>query len=224
MIFLIFITANAEQNNFSINKNYCDAISDFGQTPVLISNYKLGLIDKILSVAKGILLSGGGDIHPKFFNQQVHPKSNNINIARDEFELELFHKAVQKDIPVLGICRGIQIINIAQNGNLFQDIKNHMQKLPRDLPSHTVRLSKQNNFLSFDKIDTIEVNSMHHQAINILGQKLIATAISNDGLIEAIEYPNKKFIVGVQWHPECLYKTYKVHREIFKKFVAATMI
>ncbi len=221
MIILIFITANNEHNNFSINKNYCNAISDFGQVPVLISNYKLELIDKIICVADGILFSGGPDIHAKFFNQSLHPKVNNINIKRDKFEIELCKKAVKKNIPILGICRGIQIINVALGGNIFQHISNHMQNIPRDLVWHNINPICKTKIFNMSNGKNIKVNSLHHQAVNVLGKDLIISAKANDGTIEAIENPNKKFLVGVQWHPECLYKIYSVHAQIFKMFAQA---
>ena len=220
---LIFITANNEGNNFLINKNYCNAISDLGQVPILISNYKLDVIDKIISVADGILFSGGGDIHAKFFNQKLHPKVNDINFERDEFELKLCAKAIQKNLPILGICRGMQIINIAMGGNIFQHISNHMQNIPRDLPIHNVNVLYGTKLFCISKAEKIKVNSLHHQAVNVLGNEIIISAKADDGTIEAIEMPNKKFVLGVQWHPESLYKIYDVHGKIFKEFVNATL-
>lgn len=219
---LIFITANSEQNNFCINKNYCDAIASFGQTPILISTYNTNLIDKIISVADGILLSGGADIHAKFFNQKLHPAARNINEKRDEFEILLCQKAIAKNLPVLGICRGIQILNIALGGNIFQDIPNHMQTTPRDLPSHRIMVKKSSMLFKITNATEIDVNSFHHQSVNVLGKNLVISATADDGTIEAIEHTQKKFVIGVQWHPEALNKIYAVHNKIFEAFVNAT--
>lgn len=220
---MIFITANSQQNNFSVNKNYCDAISKFGQTPILISTYNINLIDKIIKLADGILLSGGGDIHPKFFNQHLHPKSNNINTKRDEFEIALCKKTIEKNLPLLGICRGIQILNVALGGNIFHHIPNHMQSIPRDLPSHFVNPQKSTKFFEIAGAKEIQVNSLHHQAIHNLGKNLIISSLANDGVIESVEHTQKKFIMGVQWHPEALNKIYTVQNKIFQAFVESTL-
>ncbi len=220
---MIFITANNDGKNFCINKNYCTAISDFGQTPVLISNFNLQAIDKIISVADGILFTGGGDIHAKFFNQRLHPKASDINIARDEFELKLCMKAIQKNLPVLGICRGIQIINIALGGNIFQHINGHMQNIPRDLAAHNVYLKSDTKLFKLIGQKKMQVNSLHHQAVNILGKDLKISGFAEDGIIEAIEMPSKKFVMGLQWHPESLYKVYESQMKIFKGFAEASL-
>lgn len=218
---MICITANTDGGLFTINKNYCEAVLKFGQLPLLISSYDVNQIDNILKMCDGIILSGGGDIHSKFFDQTLHPKANSINIERDEFEIALCKRAIKKNKPILAICRGMQILNIAcGNGSLFQHIIGHVQDKPRDLTSHDV-IVKDNSILhKIYKQRIISVNSIHHQAINKVGNGLDISATSQD-IIEAIELKSCKFVIGVQWHPEALLGS--VHDELFKAFVNATI-
>jgi len=222
---LIFITANNPKDDpdvYKINKKYCDAIKKFGALPILIGTYDLDYIKIIIKHASGILLSGGGDVHAKFFNQWLNKNANNINFERDKFEIELTRAAFEKNIPILGICRGMQVLNIALGGDILQDIKNHPNNSYE--PVHQVDILENTKLAQIVRKKKIKVNSMHHQAINNLSNELIISGLSQDKLIESIESPLQDFVLGVQWHPEYLYKKYIAHEKILQAFINTRVV
>jgi putative glutamine amidotransferase len=214
---MVFITANSDKNLFTINKHYSLSLANLDIIPVLISEYNLSHINEILNRANGILLSGGGDIHPKFFKHNLNDKVNNINVARDIFEIELVRNALAKNLPILGICRGIQIINVALGGSISSNAENHMQDKTKNIPTHYVILNNRTKLHSIVQRNKIKVNSLHHQAIDHLGKNLVVSSLSEDKIIESVEHRNKKFVIGLQWHPEHLQR-YSTQRKIFIAF------
>ncbi len=190
---------------------------------------KLYIGDEVdMTKIDGLLLPGGGDIAPERYHEQRHPKTKYVNEERDEFEISLFNEALEKVIPVFGICRGIQIMNVAMGGSLYQDIKDcyprpscqhdgkpddwHEIEIESDsLLMEVVRTSVDNvnsgHNQAINKIGKNSVNSAHHQAIKKISEGLVVTARSiEDGIIEAIESPSKQFVIGVQYHPERMWK------------------
>ena len=166
---------------------------------------------------KGLLLAGGGDVDPSFYNEQDEG-SNNIDRERDEWEIELIEKFREEGKPILGICRGIQVLNVALGGSLHQDIQGH--SCGKEL-CHLIKIKEVS--LLYEILGgyvQIEVNSSHHQAIKDLASSLEATAWSEDGYIEAVEGKGEEFLLGVQFHPERLIKN-EVFLNIFKSFINA---
>ncbi|MYA68685.1 gamma-glutamyl-gamma-aminobutyrate hydrolase family protein, partial [Candidatus Poribacteria bacterium] len=164
-----------------------------------------GYIDQI----HGLLLPGGGDIDPNIYGEEKHCKTKNVNRAKDEFEKALFRKAMKKDMPVFGICRGIQIMNVERGGSLYQDIpkqiKDHLthQDLEKFCdPWHPIKIQPDSQLNQSTDESIAEVTSSHHQAVKVIGKGLVVAAQSKDGIIEAMEYPSKEFVIGVQYHPE----------------------
>jgi len=210
-----------EEYCYSLKKYYVDSILEAGGLTVLLpplSDYDL--IEEYAELCAGILLTGGGDVDPYYFGEVAEKDLEEINPLRDFFEIKLADQAIQKKIPLLGICRGCQIINIAAGGSVIQHIQSnycHNQKAPRNYPIHDIFIEKNSQLAAILNCDTIRVNSFHHQAVNKLGKDLVATARSADGIIEAIEKRSHPFCMGVQWHPECLQDTYS--RALFKTFV-----
>ena len=161
----------------------------------------------------GLLLTGGGDINPLFLGEEPVKNLSSINHRRDRQELILTRLAANRQIPILGICRGIQIMTAALGGKLYQDIHSqhsepcikHSQELDRSYPSHTVEVEKE-SLLSriFDGEERLNVNSFHHQAVKEPTQGFMVSARATDGIIEAIESTEYKSMLGVQWHPECM--------------------
>ena len=160
----------------------------------------------------GLLLSGGGDINPLYLGEEPSPALHSINPRRDFCELMLARLAYDRQIPMLGICRGIQVLAAALDGTLHQDIKEampdapllkHSQDLPREYASHEVRLEANSLISRIMQTETLAVNSFHHQAVGEAGPHLCVSAKSSDGVIEAVESSEHKSILGVQWHPEC---------------------
>lgn len=216
---LIGITCSVVENSSGVlvhqlGEAYTRAILRAGGIPMLIPT---GLdqpgLRSLLQRLDGVVLSGGGDISPGLFNGLPHPKIYGISDERDQLEISLVHLVLEMDKPLLAICRGIQVLNIALGGKLhthIQDQKEHslkhdwFPKFPRDKLAHTVSLKCESLFDQIYGTDEIEVNSLHHQGISKVGEGLTATAIAPDGLVEGLEVPGVSFVLGVQWHPECL--------------------
>ncbi len=220
---VIGITPDYDSNTgrYKLHQDYAAAISAAGGYPVML--FGEGTIPSFLD---GIVLSGGGDIDPLLFHQEPLRESGEISPFRDQLELSLCQAAIQKDIPLLGICRGMQIINIALGGTIYQDISvqtkstlKHSQQAPRDYATHSIFV-EDNTLLSqlLGKQKTT-VNSFHHQAVALLGEGLRFSAKSPDGLIEALEHTEKTFVFGVQWHPEAM-KTGE-QKKLFTAFIKA---
>lgn len=175
----------------------------------------------------GYLLTGGHDVSPSLYGEIPHSTVEACD-KRDFMEKIVLSYAIEVDKPVLGICRGIQFINVYLGGSLYQDLptqfnsktEHHMTK-PYDKVCHMVSVVNDTPLFELIKIDKIGVNSYHHQAIKELSESLSAMAISEDGLIEAVYMPNKKFVWAVQWHPEFSFKTDEYSRKILEKFVSS---
>lgn len=174
----------------------------------------------------GLLLPGGADINPKMYGEEKSEKCGTPNEIRDNAEPVIFREFLKTNKPILAICRGIQLINVCNGGTLFQDIKDvqkckHMDFFSRAGSIHTVSIDKSSMLYGILGADKINVNSMHHQAINKVGDGFIAAAKSEDGYVEAIELQHHPFCVGVQWHPEHMSKRSDEQRKIFSFFVSA---
>lgn len=169
---------------------------------------------KIVGEIDGLLLTGGGDIDPVFYGEERHASVEDAEPGRDEFELDLARRAVDADLPVLGICRGAQVLNVSLGGSLVQDIPSgvrtevsHSVTEPKNHVAHDVRVTGGTRLhetlgTAVSSAGLCCVNSRHHQSVGRLGRGLIAAAVADDGVVEAIEAPDATFCVGVQWHPE----------------------
>ncbi len=213
----ILITPNIEGIKLTINENYVRAIELAGGIPLLASYADMKNIDEYLEICDGVLFSGGDDINVEFLNEEPNEKNNAVPIKRDEFEIELLKKCIEKDIPTFCICRGVQVLNVVCGGTLFQHIENHMCE--KEEISHKILIKR--NTLLFEAIGDVEleVNSVHHQALNKIGNNLKISSFSSDGYIEAVESINNKFILGVQWHPEYLVDNGNRNLNLFKLFI-----
>ncbi len=162
--------------------------------------------EEVVAVLDGLVLSGGGDVDPARFGADAHPATDQVDVARDEGELALLRAALARDLPILGICRGMQLINVAYGGDLHQhvpDVVGHEAHKPRAgvFHDHTVRCDEGSR-LGALLGGRASVPSHHHQAVGALGAGLVASAFADDGLTEALEDPARPFCLGVQWHPE----------------------
>lgn len=180
----------------------------------------------------GILIPGGVDMDPATFGEDRHPKLGAVDPARDRVELQLTKWAIEDRKPVLGLCRGIQVINVALGGTLYQDIADQIPQaikhdyfptagFERDHLAHDVTVAPGSRLHGVMERQTFKVNSMHHQAIKALAPDLVPSATSPDGLIEAVESPSDHFLVGVQWHPEVFELTDPHTRHLFHEFISA---
>ncbi|MBW6473691.1 MAG: gamma-glutamyl-gamma-aminobutyrate hydrolase family protein [Anaerolineaceae bacterium] len=232
---IIGITAGKDLIDTGIQKiclieKYSCAISASGGIPFVIppdiSTYS---IETIISRVDGIMITGGGDIETKRFNGQDHPRVYGVDVDRDNLEIGLVHAAESSGKPILGICRGIQIINVALGGDLYTDIQDQktdplkhdwFPDYPRNRLSHSVEIISGSLLNKILEISITDVNSLHHQAIRNLSNKLSATAFAPDGIIEAVEIRDHPFFLGVQWHPEWLFDL-ETTQKLFKAFIQA---
>jgi putative glutamine amidotransferase len=180
----------------------------------------------------GVFLTGGVDVEPSCYGEPRHERCGETDPPRDWTELALLRWAMRDGKPVLGVCRGVQVINVAAGGSLYQDlhaqypqaIKHdcfpHAGGYTRTSLVHTVRIERGSRLGRILGSDEMTVNSMHHQAIKQLAPGLVASAFAPDGLIEGIEGSNGQFLVGVQWHPEELVESDPVMRRLFSAFVS----
>jgi putative glutamine amidotransferase len=218
---LIGITAHRRNSDeghkdvISLMHFYVDAVRGNGGLPVIIP---LGLNDEELRELyerlDGMVISGGGDMDPALAGAEPHPTIYGIDPDRDHDELSLIRWAVKEEKPFLGICRGVQVFNVAMGGTLFGDIASHapgiplkhdwFPNFPRNHIAHPVAITEETRLAQIIGTPFVDVNSLHHQGINQPGTGLEVAARAPDGLIEAIELPGHPFALGVQWHPECL--------------------
>lgn len=210
---LIGITGNFGEKGCELAEGYYLSVVKAGGTPVAIPphNDKEALVT-LLETLDGILFSGGGDINPLLLGEEPLPQLHSVCPKRDEAELFLAREAFHRQIPMLGICRGIQVMAAALDGKVFQDIYvqgkgakiKHSQDMPRHNVSHTVSIEEGSMLQSiFGNKQTLPVNSFHHQAVSDPGPHLKVSALSPDGIIEAVESSEHKALLGIQWHPEC---------------------
>ncbi len=214
----------------SLNYNYIRAVLMAGATPLLIpvTSYD-EVIDDYVKLLDGIIFTGGVDLAPLYYGENPIKEVHSISAERDENELKLFEKLYGTNTPILGICRGMQLINVALKGSLYQDINaqlpNSLGHYPKDTKAdvlyHSVKLEEDSILFRIFKKYDIKVNSTHHQSVKDLGEGLKISAYSQDGIIEAIESASKdaQFILGVQWHPEALVVKHREFLELFNYFI-----
>jgi putative glutamine amidotransferase len=186
----------------------------------------------VLKEVDGLLLTGGGDVDPVFYGEERHPATEDAEPGRDEFEIDLARRALADDIPLLAICRGAQVLNVAAGGTLVQDIPTavqseltHSVKVPKNVECHDITLQPGSKLAQSlgERVDaecSCRVNSRHHQAVGRPGAGLVVSARAADGVVEGIEKPDHRFCIGVQWHPENFWETGEF-RPLFDSFVAA---
>ncbi|HWR23924.1 MAG TPA: gamma-glutamyl-gamma-aminobutyrate hydrolase family protein [Feifaniaceae bacterium] len=210
---------------------YMDGIAQAGGVPVILPlSAEDADVERLFRVIDGLLLSGGPDIDPSFYGEEKDEKCGEIDAMRDAVEQKYFNKAMSLDLPVFGICRGLQTINVLMGGTLYQDLpsrfispnaENHWQGEPHDAPTHKVTLVQSSPLYALLETDKLPVNSYHHQGIRQLAPGLLPSAIAEDGLVEGIYAPHKTFVQAVQWHPEFCLKKDEPSRKIFRAFVNA---
>jgi putative glutamine amidotransferase len=214
-----------------LNNAYFRAVQQAGGIPILLPPHlERDALDALWSRLDGILLTGGGDVDPARFREERHPTAADISDARDRLEIDVTERAMHEGRPLLAICRGIQVLNVALGGSLHQDIAGdtgstiaHAQTAPRDQPTHPVKVRGEGTRLGATLgAPEVEVNSMHHQAIKRLGRGLREVAWAPDGIIEGVEIPDAgALVLGVQWHPEELASHDPAARNLFRTLVAA---
>jgi putative glutamine amidotransferase len=208
--------------------DYVESVKRAGAEPVMLSTHDdpMAVLDRV----DGILLTGGLDVDPALYGESAHSTTETAP-GRDRFEIPLSKSAVERDVPVFAICRGVQVLNVAAGGTLIQDIPSaiesdlpHSIDLPKDCLAHSVRVTPGTRLAAAlgakTRLDSCSVNSRHHQAVSAVAPSFIVSATSPDGVIEAIERPRASFCIGVQWHPENFWRTGEFS-SLFAAFVEA---
>jgi putative glutamine amidotransferase len=225
------ITVGTSPERAFVNSTYLRALQEAGGVPIALPPQ---LAPEVLAVlmtrVDGLLLTGGGDMDPSRFGEAPHPTLYDVAPSRDTVEIEAIRMAMERRLPVLAICRGIQVLNVACGGSLYQDVGSdpgttlpHSQKEPRNQPTHKVKLTRGSRLAGVMGADEVEVNSMHHQAIKGLGTGLVAVAWAPDHIVEGVESEDpSRFVLGVQWHPEELVGDSEPARRLFAALVEAS--
>jgi len=212
-----------------VNQDYMEAVLRAGGLPVLFPvTEDEGLLERLLDQVDGLVLSGGEDVDPRFYGEEKLPCCGTISPERDRMEFPLCRLALKRDLPVLAICRGVQVLNCALGGTLYQDIAEQFSKTlehpcydrPAE-PVHEVRTEPGSRLHAILGSPVVQVNSRHHQAIRLPGKGLRVTGRATDGLPEAVELPEAHFVLGVQWHPESLSDRFPEHQRLFDALLRA---
>jgi putative glutamine amidotransferase len=213
-----------------LREDYLRSVERAGAVPVVLAPVRPADAPSLLARLDGLVLSGGSDIDPALFGAEAHPSVKGVARQRDEFELALAREALERDRPLLAICRGHQVLNVATGGTLLQDIPSelgrtvdHDPDVERWETAHDVRILQGTRLRAILGRDEVAVNSFHHQAIAELGRGLVVSARSaKDGVIEGIEAPDRRFAVGVQWHPEGFWREEVGFHPLFAALAEAT--
>lgn len=230
---LIGVTPQSREGKHSqwIQREYLDAVAAAGGLPVLLP---LGMGESVLRAlyarCDGLLVTGGHDVDPALYGEEKLPLCGALSRERDDMELHLLRWAVAEDKPVLGVCRGAQMLNVALGGGLYQDLPaqleealEHAMEPPYDRPCHEVRLTENGLLRALTGRERLMVNSLHHQGIRRVGEGLRVEAAAADGLTEAVSLPGRRFVLGVQWHPEYLYAADESARVLFEALVRGSI-
>lgn len=222
---------NIEKDEPYMRPAYLKAVRAAGGIPVILpAELDEAELRQILEQTGGVLFTGGPDIHPFHFGEETQRFCGNVSVKRDAMELMLLKLTMELKKPILGICRGIQLLNIGLGGDIYQDIPSqfqeefpiaHTQPFGYEIPSHTVNVVKGTLLAELTQAEVLKVNSMHHQAVRNVAPGLTASGHAPGGLVEAIELPGYPFLLGVQWHPEYLWEADEAIMRIFKGFVDA---
>ena len=225
-------TTDSNSASHGIGVNYINAVEHAGGTPILLPLIQsdsctaqfLGLID-------GLLLSGGVDVDPFLYGEESQPKMGAINVDKDRVEMLLAPKALEMDMPILAICRGIQMLNVAAGGTLYQDLSmnskpvlKHRQDAPRWHGTHAIHVESGSQLMDILGHPTIRVNTFHHQAVKDVASGFMVSAVADDGIIEGIESLHHTFVVGVQCHPEGMWENNPSIANLFIEFVEAAKV
>ncbi len=215
---------------YFLRARYIRAIEELGGIPLILPLVaEPAARRRLLDGVDGLLLTGSGpDLPPRLYGEKQRYKFPLVSERRADFELEVIGQARRRDLPLLGICGGMQAVNVACGGSLFQDIgaqipraMDHRQKTKAIYVSHAVRVAPKSLLRKVVAREKLMVNSSHHQSVKTVAPSLTASAISPDGIIEAIESPTQRFLLAIQWHPEFLFDRYEVHRRLFEALLRA---
>ncbi|MBM7693073.1 putative glutamine amidotransferase [Peribacillus deserti] len=211
-----------------LHYSYAESVIRAGGVPIVIPIGNEELAKEWVLMCDGILLSGGEDMDPFHFGAEPHPKLGKVTQERDQIELDLIHYARSEQLPIFGICRGIQVLNVALGGDLIQDIESekpeyikHTQIAARAAATHSITIERESLLHQITGKDELRVNSFHHQAVGKVAPSLKTSAVSKDGIIEAVEAaePGLGWMLAVQWHPEDMTGVNQEMNQLFTEFI-----
>jgi putative glutamine amidotransferase len=213
-----------------LRQDYIRSVEQAGGLPLVLAPGQPKDAPELLDRVQGLLLTGGSDVDPALYGASPHPKLGRVVRERDDFELALTREALERNLPLLAICRGHQVLNVATGGTLVQDIPSevtggveHDSRRERWEHAHPVQILEGTRLREILKRGTVSVNSFHHQAIARLGSKLVVSARSaGDQLVEGVELPDRRFVLGVQWHPESFWNREDGFQPLFTALVDAS--
>ncbi|SDO89453.1 putative glutamine amidotransferase [Paenibacillus sp. yr247] len=208
--------------------DYSRSLERAGAIPVLLPVLETIGVEKLLDRLDGLLLTGGSDVNPILYGEQPKGYLGKLEPERDAFELALINSALERDMPVFGICRGLQIINVALGGSLYQDLEKDLgieychshRQFRKWQATHPVHIVEDSKLYRLVGQEELWVNSYHHQAVKNLGRSLKVTARSKDGLVEAVESTDHSYVVAVQWHPEMMTEKETMQQSLFNDFIS----
>ncbi|MBX6763237.1 MAG: gamma-glutamyl-gamma-aminobutyrate hydrolase family protein [Rubrobacteraceae bacterium] len=211
--------------------DYVQSVVEAGGVPVVLPPVVgRGAVDALLGGIDGLLLSGGSDLDPSHYGEERMPETGTTLPERDAFELALAGRALEAGLPVLGICRGLQVLNVLLGGSLYQDLHaqfgegvlEHRQKEPKWVPAHEVEIAGESLLGRILGKERLAVNSYHHQAVKEVAGDLRVSARSPDGVVEALEWRDgSRWVLGIQWHAEAMREAWPEQRRLFSAFVEA---
>ena len=210
-----------------VNDDYVQTVASCDAIPYIVPMINdEDLIRCQVSNLDALILSGGHDVNPLKYGEEPHGKLGGILPKRDEFDIKLLKIALEMNKPILGICRGEQIVNVAEGGSLYQDLSliegcyiKHNQQHLSNVPTHTVEIKEGTRLHKILGETTVLANSFHHLAVNKVAPGYIISATAKDGVVEAIEKEGEQFVIGIQWHPEMMAKENTVMKKIFTALV-----
>lgn len=226
----IGLTPDIEEptGKYYLSRGYADAVAKAGGVPVLIPYGDASAATDYLALCQGLVLTGGDfDIHPELYGEARRDACGPAKPSRTAFEWALCEAGLAAKTPVLGVCGGMQLMNVVRGGALYQDLKQdlglatHEQPPPKDVPTHPVAVAEGSLLARLVGADPLSVNSTHHQAVSRLGRGVLVSARAPDDVVEAIELPDLPFALGVQWHPERVVAHDPRHAGIWRGLVQA---
>jgi putative glutamine amidotransferase len=219
---------------FALSRTYVKAVALGGGAPMIIPPYlEEDQLRAIFERVDGLILSGGGDVHPASFREKAGELLWNVDVDRDQTEIALARWALAEGLPLLAICRGAQVVNVAAGGTLLRDIPTQIPDAlqhssvigrPVNTIAHTVEVKPETRLAAIVGAGELGVNSAHHQAVKDVGHDLIVTASAPDGVPEATEAPGHPFCICVQWHPEVMVESHPLMRRLFEELVQVALL
>lgn len=219
-----------ETTGISLSSGYTSGVLAAGGLPLVLPiTDNPAMLEKFIKACDGFIVPGGSDIDPEFYGQKRNLRLHRVIRRRDEMEIALIPEILKAEKPLLGICRGMQALNVARGGTLYQDIHSlqpgahiaHVQGRPFEAPAHDVDIDPDSKLAQVMGTTHCRVNTLHHQSVNRVGQGLQVAAVAPDGVVEAVEMPDADFVVGVQWHPEYLWPNHPEEKSLFENLVQA---